>query len=53
VDVDGSKTEYMVRFLDAEGYDYVLLDDDDAEKMPNLTRRRWSRRTWPRTGSSS
>ncbi|WP_309221866.1 TOPRIM nucleotidyl transferase/hydrolase domain-containing protein [Halorussus sp. MSC15.2] len=32
VDVDGSKTEYMVRFLDAENYDYtILLDDDDAE----------------------
>nr|WP_162224297.1 hypothetical protein [Halorussus salinus] len=32
MDVDGSKTEYMVRFLNAEGYDYaVLLDDDDAE----------------------
>jgi hypothetical protein len=32
VDVDGSKTEYMVRFLDAEGYDYaIFLDDDDIE----------------------
>ncbi|NEU58779.1 hypothetical protein FXF75_19160 [Halorussus sp. MSC15.2] len=32
MDVDGSKTEYMVRFLDAENYDYtILLDDDDAE----------------------
>ena len=26
------ETEYMVRFLDAEGYDYaILLNDDDVE----------------------
>lgn len=32
MDVDGSKTKYMAWFLDAEGYDYViLLDEDDVD----------------------
>lgn len=32
VDIHGLKTEYMVQFFAAEGYDYVVfLDDDDPE----------------------
>lgn len=29
-DVHGSKTEYMGRFLNADGYDYTILSDDDV-----------------------
>jgi hypothetical protein len=45
VDVDGSKTEYLVRFLDAEGYDYaVLRDETHADFL--LSRLEVFRRHW-------